>query len=152
MSDLRSRIVCERVRAQLSLQLDGRLSELEEAMVAAHVARCPSCDAYRSDVAAVTSLLRTSPLEKPAQAIVLPRRPRVSLGLVRAGAAAALVTLAIGLTGMAELLRTEESGGLASRIEVPPYASLDRTDELEPIRSTRRFERRATAKSHQRPV
>ena len=53
---------------------------------------------------------------------------------------------------MAELLREEQNGGLASRIHVPKYASLDRTDELEPMRSTRRIERRPTTKRNQRPI
>ena len=155
MSDLRSRLVCERVRAQLSLQLDDRLSELEEAIVSAHLSRCPACEAYRADVAAVTSLLRNAELERSERPVVLPRRTRVSLGVLRAGAAAALVTLAVGLAGMAELLNGGESSRLASRIEISPYEYLDSGDELRPIRSTElsRFEeRRASRKGEQLPI
>ena len=49
---------CDRVRAQISLELDSELSQLERAMVAAHVVRCAGCRAFRTGVTAVTRYSR----------------------------------------------------------------------------------------------
>ena len=54
---------CQRARVAVSLDLDGGLSELERAFLHAHVARCEACGAYCDDVLALTSLLRSQPLE-----------------------------------------------------------------------------------------
>ena len=35
--------VCARVREQVSLELDGELSQLEQRMLAAHLERCAAC-------------------------------------------------------------------------------------------------------------
>ena len=43
-----SPLVCERVRGQVSLMLDGELSQLEQRMVAAHLERCADCRDLRA--------------------------------------------------------------------------------------------------------
>ena len=89
---------CDRVRAQISLELDGELSQLERAMVAAHVVRCGGCRAFRSGVTAVTRELRAAPLEQP-PASVLVRRPRriSSIARFQAGVAAAMAFTIVGV-------------------------------------------------------
>ena len=89
---------CDRVRAQISLELDSELSQLERAMVAAHVMRCAGCRAFRSGVTAVTRELRAAPLEQP-PASVLVRRPRrlASAARFQAGVAAAMALTIVGV-------------------------------------------------------
>jgi anti-sigma factor RsiW len=95
---------CERTRAWISVAQDSELSEFERALVASHLERCPECSAFSADVSAITTSLRTSPLQSPANPITLPalrRRPRVSA--LRIGAAAAVVVGALGLAGSLSL-------------------------------------------------
>lgn len=89
---------CERVRAQVSLQLDGELSELERRMMQSHLARCEDCGAYEHGVVSVTSLLREAPLEQAPYPLVvrLPRRISVAYGQV-AGVAAVFVIMVAGV-------------------------------------------------------
>jgi anti-sigma factor RsiW len=93
-----SSIVCERVRAQISLRLDGELSELETRMLEAHVTRCEQCASYEADVVSMTSCLRQAPLEQLEHPIVLrkPRR-RVSLARMQVGVAAAFAVAMLGV-------------------------------------------------------
>src|SRR5512133_1831027 len=66
---------CERARNWASLRADGELSELEGALLEAHVARCPSCAAFACGFAGVAGALRASDLERPAPLdLALPRR------------------------------------------------------------------------------
>lgn len=54
---------CERARAWVSLQVDGELSELEQALLAAHVDRCAACASFAAGVRGFESELRAQPLE-----------------------------------------------------------------------------------------
>jgi predicted anti-sigma-YlaC factor YlaD len=91
-------IVCERVRGQISLRLDGELSELESRMLESHVARCGECAAYEADVVSLTAWLREAPLEPLEHPIVL-RKPsrRVSVAQMQVGVAAALAVAVLGV-------------------------------------------------------
>ena len=92
--------VCERARTYVSLQLDDELSQLEEAMLHAHVARCEPCRAYAVEVAAATRELRGAKQEQLERPIALPRRQRVSFGTVQVAAAAAVALAAVGVGGL----------------------------------------------------
>jgi len=90
-------VACERVRSQVSLELDGELSQLERAMLAAHVLRCADCRAYRGDVHALTRALRAAALEAAPPVTV--RRYRRSTAAIRfrAGVAAAMAFAVVGV-------------------------------------------------------
>ena len=116
MSGPRSRLVCERVRSQLSLGLDGELSELERASVAAHLDRCPACQVYERDVDAVTARLRSAPYERLERPIAVPYRRRLRLPTLQVGAAAAAATLIVGVGSLLTGLSTERAGGPADAL------------------------------------
>src|SRR5437588_1502744 len=84
---------CMQARESISTQLDGELSELGSARLSAHLRDCASCSAYALDAAAITTRLRTAPLEQPSLRIALPRRRRRP-GFQVAAAAAAVVAVA----------------------------------------------------------
>ena len=95
--------VCNRTRMQASLRLDSELSELEEALMAAHLARCPACRSFTDDLGTLTDTLRTTPLVEPSTQFEVPRR-RLRFGVAQAGtAAAATITAAIALGGFVGL-------------------------------------------------
>lgn len=95
--------VCHRTRQQVSLRLDSELSELEEALAAAHLERCAACRAFAVDLEALTETLRAAPLEEPSVRFQLPRR-RARIGVAHMGtAAAATITTAIALGSFVSL-------------------------------------------------
>ena len=86
--------LCDRTRSQVSLDLDGELSMLEQVMVSRHLECCPSCRSFSDDVARFTMSLRDAPLERSGRLIFVPRVRRslvhdVRTVTVRAGATAA---------------------------------------------------------------
>jgi predicted anti-sigma-YlaC factor YlaD len=94
--------VCSRVRSQVSLALDGELSQLERAMNARHLEGCAACRTFRDDLTAVTQAIRQAPLAPLERPVVLPRLRRARVAAVRgmavrAGAAAAGIALVLGL-------------------------------------------------------
>jgi predicted anti-sigma-YlaC factor YlaD len=57
-----SPLVCDRVRGQVSVMLDGELSQLEQRMVASHLARCGDCRMFEESVREFTVQMREAPL------------------------------------------------------------------------------------------
>ena len=90
-------MVCERVRAQVSLQLDEELSELERRMMESHLARCPECGAFEQDMAMLTQSLRDAPLERPRDPIVVTAPRWASFARVQVGVAAAVAVVSLGV-------------------------------------------------------
>jgi predicted anti-sigma-YlaC factor YlaD len=91
---------CERARAWVSLELDGELSQLEQALLAAHLRRCATCAASAAEMRALTAELRTAPLQRPGIRFELPERARARRGrsvALRLALAATLAALAAGL-------------------------------------------------------
>jgi predicted anti-sigma-YlaC factor YlaD len=99
-------LVCERVRGQISVGLDGELSQLERVMIASHLERCAACGAYEAEVRAFTHALREAPLEPMTRSVVIHRRRR-HVGARLQVAAAAAVALA-ALVGAGEALRGQQ--------------------------------------------
>lgn len=95
-------LICHRVRSQVSLELDGELSELERLMLARHVERCADCRAFRDGVGETTNAIRSAPYERFERRVVLPRLHRGRLYAardiaVRATGMAAGIALVLGL-------------------------------------------------------
>jgi predicted anti-sigma-YlaC factor YlaD len=95
-------MVCERVRGQVSVLLDGELSQLEQRMVAAHLDRCADCRAFEATVRSFTEELRSAPIEFPRRPIVVRRARRVAFSARQVSAAAA--TIAVAVLGVASQL------------------------------------------------
>lgn len=95
--------VCNRTRMQASLRLDSELSELEGALMAAHLARCAACRAFADDLMTLTETLRATPLAETSIQFRAPRR-RLRFGVAQTGTAvAATVTAVIALGGLVAL-------------------------------------------------
>jgi predicted anti-sigma-YlaC factor YlaD len=95
---------CERARAWVSLRLDDELSELEEALLAAHLRACAICSSYEESVRGPVVALRARPLEQLEHPIaVLGRRHVLRRQATLARVAA---TLAV-VVGVATVVSTE---------------------------------------------
>ena len=89
---------CERAREWASLRLDGELSELEQALLNAHLGRCAACAEYARNVTDVTQALRRAEASRLSVPVALPLgRRALPLRAVSAAAAAAAVVAAVGL-------------------------------------------------------
>jgi predicted anti-sigma-YlaC factor YlaD len=87
---------CERARQWVSAELDGRLSEFEQALLDGHLKGCAACSGFRASATGFTHELRAAPLERLEQPISVARvRRRLSFRI--APAVAALAVMAVGL-------------------------------------------------------
>jgi hypothetical protein len=126
--------LCARARFWASLRVDGELSELEGALLDAHLGRCADCQGYEARITGVTAALRNAPLVGVAPVVIdAPVRPgRVVAGLV----AATLVVLAAVVGG---LVRENGSLGAASTVgarSVAVVATVETPDQLRRLRRT----------------
>jgi len=127
---------CQRIREQVSLQLDDQLSQLEERMLASHLVRCAECSAYAAEVSAFTETLRSAPFEVLEYPIVVRRRRRTITTRLQVGVAAAFALAALGLgSQLAASEPTAEFSQPGSVTRYPTRAELDR--ELELLESLR---------------
>jgi anti-sigma factor RsiW len=97
MSAVYPQSVCARVREQVSLELDGELSQLEQRMLVAHLERCSACATYADDVRDLTDRIRSAPLHSLRRPVVVRRRRHVSTTRIQVGIAAAFALAALGL-------------------------------------------------------
>jgi predicted anti-sigma-YlaC factor YlaD len=129
-----SHTACDGAREALSLALDGELSELEQARLDQHLARCVECRAFDAESAAVSSVLRSAPLEQLSVPIVLPRPRRLSVArMMQAGAAAAAIAIVAGLSAV-HSIGQRESAANGVQIKLSPTASLGHDDEVALLR------------------
>jgi hypothetical protein len=96
---------CDRAREWCSFEVDGELSSFEQALLEAHVARCPDCRDFRVGVAAATALVQATPLERPSEPVRIPsaRRSRFVVQRVLAPAAVAAAVAVAAITANARL-------------------------------------------------
>jgi predicted anti-sigma-YlaC factor YlaD len=97
-------------REQISLHLDGELSEFEQIALDAHLTSCARCRAYGASVAEVSAQLRLAPAEQPEFPIVLPHRARIRVPLRSAQVAAAAVVVAVFGLSAAGVTQGNERG------------------------------------------
>jgi hypothetical protein len=93
---------CARAHEWVSLRLDDQLSDFEEVILEAHLARCPDCRAFAGATISLTQTLRATPLEQPAFTFEPPHRTRGRTVALRAVSAAAAVAV-VGLSGLVSL-------------------------------------------------
>jgi anti-sigma factor RsiW len=124
MSAVPRTVVCDRVRSQISLRLDGELSQLESRMLASHLARCADCAAYEADVVRITTELRAAPLEALDNPIVIRRPRRVSALRLQAGVAAALAVAVLG--AITQVSAPESEPAFATPARFPTSSQLTR--------------------------
>lgn len=110
-------VTCDRVRSQISLRLDGELSQLESRMVNAHVLRCPECRAFETGAALVTEQLRAAPLEPLAQPVVVRRPARTWVARAQFGMAAALALVFFGAAAQFADRPSESTFGQPARYD-----------------------------------
>jgi predicted anti-sigma-YlaC factor YlaD len=122
--------LCERARFWASLRLDGELSELEGALLDAHLARCAGCQAVAEGFGVSTIALRSAPLEHAAPvAVDLPRSPRRLLATIAVAAVLLLGVIAGGV------VRGQVSQQAAPHI-VAVVANFETPDQLRELRRT----------------
>jgi anti-sigma factor RsiW len=111
--------VCTRVREQVSLELDGELSQLEQRMLGAHLERCGGCAAYAADVRDVTERIRSAPHAVMRRPVVVRRHRPLTTIRLQVGIAAAFALAALGLGTQLAVSTDTQSGSLA-RFEGQP--------------------------------
>lgn len=121
MSAAYPQTVCARVREQVSLELDGELSQLEQRMLAGHLERCPRCAAYAHDVRDFTERIRSAPHAFMQRPVVVRRRGPLSAIRLQAGVAAAFALAALGLG--TQLASSPEHSSSLARFEGRPTLS-----------------------------
>jgi anti-sigma factor RsiW len=141
MSTVRPSVICDRVRSQVSLELDDELSQLEHAMVSAHLERCSECSAYRDEVATFTSALRSTPLERMERPIALRRPRRVITARLQVGVAAAFAVVALGVAGqIASEPQTPDYSPGSREIRYPTQRAIEREQAiLQRVNSGQKF-------------
>jgi predicted anti-sigma-YlaC factor YlaD len=122
--------LCERARSWASLRADGELSELESALLDAHLGRCLSCGAFAHRTEGIAAALRAAPLERPALFEVRARPAR------RTGLRALQVVAAVAVVAGAGVVAvvTGPSGRPAAAKPVAMVAGVDSPDRLRELR------------------
>lgn len=127
--------LCARARFWVSLRVDGELSELEGALLDAHLAHCAHCAEFRLGVEASTQAIRAASYVGHAPvALDLRHSPRRFV----AGAGVAALIAAAAVAGV--LVRGTVSPGSAPPTAghaVAVVASVDTPDQLRRLRRTR---------------
>lgn len=126
--------LCERARRWASLRADDELSELESALLDAHLGRCLPCRAFAEGAEEVAVALRTARLERPSPlALMLPHR-RPALRALQVTSAAALVVAA---GAAAALVGVDRHAGASKAAEpVAIVAAGESPDVLRELRRT----------------
>jgi hypothetical protein len=95
---------CERARAWVSLRLDDEISELEEALLDAHLRRCAACREFEASLRGTVVVLRAQPLEQIEYPVVISGRRRLGM---RPGAVASVAAAVAAVVGVTTVLSTQ---------------------------------------------
>ncbi len=115
------------MRAWISAELDGELSEFESILLRGHLGRCEGCSAFRADAAAFAAVLRGASLEQMSRPVNVSLRRRIALQPLRAPAAAAL---AISMIAVGGLFASLHSGTILPESERPSAAAAFDDEDL----------------------
>jgi predicted anti-sigma-YlaC factor YlaD len=123
--------LCARARSWASLRADGELSDLESALLDAHLGRCLSCRTFARDTEQIAVALRAARLEAPAPFALRPRQPRrAALRALQVAAAVAVVVTAGVIAAF--------SGPSGSTSAAKPVAMVAGADSPDVLRALRR--------------
>lgn len=122
MSAVYPQSVCTRVREQVSLELDGELSQLERRMLGTHLERCAACATYAEDVRDLTDRIRSAPLQALRRPVVVKRTRQLTTTRLQIGVAAAFALAALGL-GLQLSATPESQQNSFARFEGKPNLS-----------------------------
>jgi anti-sigma factor RsiW len=115
---------CERAHAWASLDLDGELSQLERALLGAHLARCADCAHSVAEMRALADVLRGAPLERPARPLYAPAPVPGQRRRVMALRLAAAATLAVAAAGLGVFAGSFDRGTPAGPAPSQPEIAL----------------------------
>ena len=120
---------CEHARKRASLGLDGELSQVEQALLRAHVGRCVQCAEFARDLGGLTREIRTTPLQPPRTWVLegsgMPARRRSpGMRALQLAAAAAAVLAAAGLGSLVGSLNSRPAAQQAASAQFAPKALL----------------------------
>ena len=113
------------MRAWISAELDGELSEFESILLRDHLGRCERCSAFRADASSFAAALREAPLEQMSRPVNVSLRRRIAFQPLRAPAAAALAVSMIAVGG---LFASLHSGTILRDSERSSAAAFDDQD------------------------
>jgi predicted anti-sigma-YlaC factor YlaD len=125
--------LCARARFWASLRLEGELSELEGALLDAHLGRCAECAAYASCSEAATEALRAESLEAVTPVTLDVQRPGKR---VLAGVVAATLVVAAGVLGALVDGNSAKQGSAVAGRAVAVVTAGDTPDQLRRLRRT----------------
>jgi predicted anti-sigma-YlaC factor YlaD len=132
---------CERARECASLRLDGELSEFEQALLVAHLARCEPCRSFAHELESATNHMRLTPLERLDQPVALPSRRRLRARRpVEVAAAAALLLTTLGVAGALRTIETSNPTlsfgvqGVSNTLESREFSDIRRDMLRRPVR------------------
>src|SRR5215467_4574714 len=126
---------CDRAREWVSLRLDDEISELEDALLEAHLRRCGACREFESSVRGAVLALRARPLERMDQPIVVTGRRRA---LLRPAAVARVAAVVAAIVGVTTVLSTQAAKGPAVHSSnTLPVASVPDDQDLKQLRTLR---------------
>lgn len=121
--------LCERARAWSSLRVDGELSDLEAALLEAHLRRCEHCRAFARDAELVASTLRITAYEPAPATLEVPSKGQARRRLQLTAAVAVAMCAGLG----AALL-----GPHGARTAAKPVAMVAGGDSADGLRELRR--------------
>lgn len=125
--------LCERARSWASLRADGELSELESALLDAHLGRCTSCRTFARGTEEIAAALRSAHLQRPAPFLVraeIQRARHTGLRALQVAAAVAVVAAAGVIAAV--------SGPSRSADAAKPVAMVAGVDSPDALRALRR--------------
>ena len=125
-------LMCERARRWSSLRVDDELSELESALLDAHLGGCDSCRAFAQGTETVAAALAVARLEEPAPFALSVPRHRRARRISQSAAVATFVMIAAIVAGVAGF---SAHGSSARAVKpVAMVSALDTPNELRQLR------------------
>jgi predicted anti-sigma-YlaC factor YlaD len=128
---------CDRARAWVSLRLDDEISELESALLDAHLKRCAACQEFEDSVRGAVLMLRAQPLEQVEHPITVAGLRRRHF---RAGVVAKVAAVAVAAVGVTAVLGTQAAKTPRSHttpLRVPAAVVTSDDKDFEQLRALR---------------